>query len=282
MNNYGISRHPTHKSSDYIPKGIVFKRFDPSDNPIGEGQLLHSDDYYIFGFLESGNCMMQVDFHEHSMSARQCIVVLPGQLHRLRNNQNAKGFVIMIDCSFITEEQSKLLFAFARSENYFIPPLEIVSAFEKLFPIISEIISTSSELSNLFKLHIGQALVELFCCGLNSVEVIEKGRYNHHAATFFALLSKNVVKERRPSFYSSTMNISPVYLNEAVKAVTGKSVTQNINEEIVLRAKRMLAFSKLSVKEISCGLGFNDHAYFTRLFTKIAGCSPSIFRKNLE
>lgn len=277
-----MSTHPHHKSYEYIPRGVVIKRFYPTDNSIMEGALLHSDDYYIFGFLESGDCMMQVDFYEHSMTAKQCLVVLPGQLHRLRNNRNAKGFAIMIDCSFITEEQSKLLFAFARSENFFNPPLEIVSALEKFIPIISEVISTSGELSNLFKLHIGQALVELFCCGLNSVEVIDKGRYNHHAATFFALLSKNVVKERRASFYSNAMKISLVYLNEAVKAVTGKSVTQNLNEEIVLRAKRMLAFSKLSVKEISCELGFNDHAYFTRLFTKIAGCSPSTFRKNLE
>jgi AraC-like DNA-binding protein len=46
-----------------------------------------------------------------------------------------------------------------------------------------------------------------------------------------------------------------------------------------LRAKRMLIYTSLNIKEIAINLGFDDYAYFTRLFTKATGLSPTSYRK---
>lgn len=82
---------------------------------------------------------------------------------------------------------------------------------------------------------------------------------------------------------ASMLNISPVYLNEVVKEVTGMSASSYIRNEMVLQAKRMLVYTGLSVKEISNRLGIEDCAYFSRLFTRTTGLPPSLFRqKNLE
>jgi AraC-like DNA-binding protein len=68
------------------------------------------------------------------------------------------------------------------------------------------------------------------------------------------------------------------YLNECVKAVTGKSVTSQIQQRVTMEAKRLLYHSNRSVKEIAGDLGFDDHSYFTRLFTKVVGMTPLAFR----
>ena len=70
-----------------------------------------------------------------------------------------------------------------------------------------------------------------------------------------------------------------MYLNEVVKSVTGVSVSRYIQNELILQAKRMLAYTSLTIREISNHLGIDDYTYFTRLFTKAVGVSPTCYRK---
>ena len=96
---------------------------------------------------------------------------------------------------------------------------------------------------------------------------------------FRDLLENNIRINRSPSFYAGRLNITVAYLNEAVNAVLGTSVSRHIQDEIILQAKRQLVYTTDSVKEIAHSLGFNNHSYFTRLFTKVVGISPSLFRR---
>lgn len=82
-----------------------------------------------------------------------------------------------------------------------------------------------------------------------------------------------------PSQYAAELNISPVYLYEVIKLTTGQSVGDYIRNEIVIQAKRLLFYTNMSVKEIALDLGYEDWAYFTRMFTKTSQCSPTQFRK---
>lgn len=56
------------------------------------------------------------------------------------------------------------------------------------------------------------------------------------------------------------------------------STSDYIKNEAVLLAKRMLVHTDLSVREIADRLGIDDYAYFTRLFTRTAGVTPTAFR----
>ncbi|WP_228377142.1 helix-turn-helix domain-containing protein [Chryseobacterium sp. FH2] len=62
------------------------------------------------------------------------------------------------------------------------------------------------------------------------------------------------------------------------KNTTGLSVSQHIQNRIVLEAKRLLYHTDKSVKEISFELGYDDYPYFSRFFTKAAGMSALKFR----
>ena len=78
------------------------------------------------------------------------------------------------------------------------------------------------------------------------------------------------------------MNISEVYLNEAVKGTTGLSAGAYIRSIVIMQAKRQFAYTSLSAKEIAYSLGYEDYAYFSKLFTRCTGKSPSEYRKNLK
>ena len=72
--------------------------------------------------------------------------------------------------------------------------------------------------------------------------------------------------------------INKYYLIRVFKNVYGDTV---INYQIKLRinaAKRLLRFSDLSVESIGFECGFEDPNYFSRIFKKIEGSSPSFYR----
>ncbi|MCC8143085.1 MAG: helix-turn-helix domain-containing protein [Tannerellaceae bacterium] len=96
---------------------------------------------------------------------------------------------------------------------------------------------------------------------------------------FKALLGANYQTMKRPAEYAFQLNITPAYLNEAVKKTTGLTVSDWIQYEIILQAKRLLYHTSMSVKEVAHELGYEDYAYFNRLFTKVAHMSPGQFRK---
>ena len=95
------------------------------------------------------------------------------------------------------------------------------------------------------------------------------------------LLEQQLTKGKSPVAYASMMCISEVYLKEAVKSATGLSAGEYIRSRAMIHARRQLTYSSLSAKEIAYSLGYNDYAYFSRLFKKHVGNSPSEYRKNL-
>lgn len=96
---------------------------------------------------------------------------------------------------------------------------------------------------------------------------------------FKSLLSENYKSLKRPSQYAEKLNITSAYLNECVKKITGLTASDWIQNEITLQAKRLLFYTNLNVKEIALQLGYEDWAYFTRLFAKTTNLSPTRFRK---
>lgn len=99
------------------------------------------------------------------------------------------------------------------------------------------------------------------------------------AKDFRKLLLQKFITVKKPADYAAMLNISPAYLNEVVKQSTGLPVTYWIQQQVLLEARRLLYYTDMTVKEIAHALGFEDHTYFTRLFTKNIKCPPLAFRR---
>lgn len=97
---------------------------------------------------------------------------------------------------------------------------------------------------------------------------------------FKMLLSQRVRHEHRVAAYADLLHITPNHLNKAVKAATGKSPTRWIDEALVLEAKALLFQTTLPVAEVAALVGVADASYFSRLFKKLEGHSPSALRQS--
>jgi AraC-like DNA-binding protein len=94
------------------------------------------------------------------------------------------------------------------------------------------------------------------------------------------LIDKNFLKLKKPADYAGLMNLSPAYLNNICKKHLGKTLSDLINERIVLEGKRLFAYTDLNVAQVSAKLRFSEPSYFARFFRKNAGITPEQFKKS--
>jgi len=82
-----------------------------------------------------------------------------------------------------------------------------------------------------------------------------------------------------PSDYASLLHVTPKSLNRLVRSQLGKTMTDVIRERILIHAKWELLHTLRPVKAIAAEVGFDDELYFSRLFKKATGYSPTYFRE---
>ncbi|ANF50500.1 AraC family transcriptional regulator [Chryseobacterium glaciei] len=80
--------------------------------------------------------------------------------------------------------------------------------------------------------------------------------------------------------YADLLHLAPKTLTHKFKNLNLDSPNQFIINRILLEAKRLLFYTDKPVKEIAYDLGYEDPAYFNRLFTNKVGNTPVNFKKN--
>lgn len=100
------------------------------------------------------------------------------------------------------------------------------------------------------------------------------------AFRFRELVQKFHIDHKNVLFYANLLHISENYLNKCVKEATNKPPKQWINEISILHSQVLLQDKRRDIAEIAFELKYNSPSYFTRLFKKVTGCSPSDYRKH--
>lgn len=100
-----------------------------------------------------------------------------------------------------------------------------------------------------------------------------------HAKAFRALVDQRFRETRRIGDYAALLGISQTHLNRVCREVLGASALEVVERRLALEARRMLAFSSLSIKQIGAELGYEDPAYFSRVLTRVLGAPPGEIRR---
>ena len=73
--------------------------------------------------------------------------------------------------------------------------------------------------------------------------------------------------------------INKFYLSKIFKETYGTTVNNYLISKRITRAKQLLRFTDMTVEEIGVAIGMGDANYFSRMFRKVEGSSPSEYRK---
>ncbi|KXB47970.1 transcriptional regulator, AraC family [Bacteroidales bacterium KA00344] len=210
-------------------------------------------------------------------------IIRPGQVHRIIDASNLSAKFLIIDSVLVDKEEKRTL------EGYGCPQRQLsdISELKLLLSLLDRKLGCMENPSaKAIVQRLTTVIVGLVVDNVANTMIAQSEfqstmtRHKEIVWEFRDLLENNIRINRSPSFYAGRLNITVAYLNEAVNAVLGTSVSRHIQDEIILLAKRKLVYTTASVKEIAHSLGFDDYSYFTRLFTKVEGVSPTLFRKN--
>ncbi len=274
---------PIHKLQDNTDIGFEMRYVDDSElKSWGDRVGIHRDDYYIFFLVESGSGSVMIDFTEVHITEKSVYYILPGQVHHRINNKEASVWFMAVDTLLIPRDfravfERHLLL----QQPYKLDETKYQQCCTLVRLLNDQYISNKQEP---FYFDLLQSLLNSFLAivasGYTCSNAILKStsRPYHIAHDFKKLLTENLRTEKRPSVYAAKLNISESYLNEALKKATGFSVTYWILHEVMMEARRLLYYSEMNVKEIANDLGYDDHAYFSRLFKKSKGVTPLQFR----
>lgn len=83
-------------------------------------------------------------------------------------------------------------------------------------------------------------------------------------------------------YISDQLNLSPTYLSDLLKNLTGLTAQQHIHEKLIEKAKELLSTSNLSVSEIAYQLGFEFPQSFNKLFKKKTDLTPLEFKQSFN
>jgi AraC-like DNA-binding protein len=83
-------------------------------------------------------------------------------------------------------------------------------------------------------------------------------------------------------YIAGQLHLSPKYLSDLLRVLTGKNTQQHIHDKLIEKAKEKLSITNLSVSEISYELGFKHLQSFSKLFKTKTNQSPLDFRQSFD
>jgi AraC family transcriptional regulator, transcriptional activator of pobA len=100
----------------------------------------------------------------------------------------------------------------------------------------------------------------------------------------FYFNSEQLVSQGIPTvqFLAEKLNISPSYLSDMLRSLTGHSAQQHIHDKLIQKAKERISVTSLTISEIAYELGFEHPSSFNKLFKSKTNMSPSEFRQSFN
>ncbi len=272
--------------ADHFSQGIAvdkisLKKSDfKTEQPYGEATQSHRDEGYTFHIVESGSILMEIDFQKYKIKAPAVVYMHPNQVHRILDCTNMKVCSLAIKNENLNAAYLTFLEELAPAKPLTLRKDIYTNIYETFSLCLNFSKQNDHKLHHLLLKDSCNVLVALIISAFLSRDISSNklSRAEFITKSFRQLLEKNYGKIKRPAEYAKQLNISTHYLNESVKNITGLSVSQHIQNRIILEAKRLLYHSDKSVKEIAVELGYDDYPYFSRIFTKAAGMSALTFR----
>ena len=107
-----------------------------------------------------------------------------------------------------------------------------------------------------------------------------------HGAKHYCDIVRNLIASRymddlRLQDAATACKVNPNYLSNLLKASTGNTFRQMLTEQRIVEAQACLKYhGEMSVAQIAVACGFRDGNYFSLVFSRKCGVSPTDFRRN--
>lgn len=263
-------------------KDIGVKIWQVNEPVRGRAMQAHRDDHFIFIIHRKGRFVWELDFNEVVLESPSVSYIAPGQVHHYIEARDTEAWLVFVETNLITGQGMEIFNACLNSNQ-----TSTISDDDPIFRLIETMEASLGQGDVGLKKAIISSLALAFTT-MVAAKFIPSTQMGKPMASqqlqlvnsFKQLLSEKFREVKQVQAYAALLNLTPLYLNEVVKTVTGFAVSYWINQQVLLEAKRLLYYTNLDVKQVAYELGYDDHTYFSRFFKKHTGLTAQGFRTN--
>ncbi|UUC43825.1 helix-turn-helix domain-containing protein [Flavobacterium cerinum] len=245
----------------------------------------HKHNFYLTVLFTQGTGIHEIDFTSYPVKPGSLFFLNPGQTHHWELSEDIRGYIFFHTQTFYdlhynrvkinnypffySVQNAPFLYLDDNAENFSSVFNEILVEYQgnavlktqKIINLIDRIYIESTRLY-IDKNTTGPAIQSPYALRFQELE---------------RLIEKHYKTEKSPSQYAEWLNVSPKHLNRITQSMVGKTTSDVILDRVFLEAKRELVRFKNNFAEVAAQLGYDDYAYFSRLFKKKCGETPSSF-----
>jgi AraC-like DNA-binding protein len=250
----------------------------------------HKINFYVILLITEGSGKHSIEYKDYSYKKGTILTVRKNQTQHFYNTE-AEGFVIFFKEDFLNRylndlEISKSIQAF---NELLTTPKTILDEYELIGvkQLVEHLDREMTEIYDEYSLKIIRSLLHILISLIHRIkskgyDKVQLTNYLSEFTKFQNLVENNYSKTKKVEDYAKKMGFSTKKLNTIVAYVCNKSVKNFIDDIVIIKAKKNLLHTNMSVKEVSFKLGFNDPTNFYKYFKKHTSLTPETYKKRYK
>lgn len=250
--------------------------------------ITHRTGFYHIIWFQEGNPIHLVDFNPIQINPNTIIFLNKDTVQRFDDKTKFGGKAILFTDNFFcrTETDTKFLRSTILFNDLFSVSKVQIQKKSKLFEnLLQQMMDELQNSKDNSQADILQNLLHNFLLHSErerrqqNFTEIKKGADLDYVMLFKDILEKDFKNQKQVNYYAKQIIITEKRLNQATTKILGKSPKELIDDRVLLEAKRILAHTTESVKEIAYYLGFEEPTNFIKYFKKHSELTPIEFRE---
>lgn len=255
-----------------------------------ESSRCKQEDCFEMLWISEGCGRLKIDSEVYSVTQPFIGCIAPGQLRVLQTVQHVTGFHIVFAprLLYLSGAVARTLLWLEQCNVYrkaiiLHPDEEMYAELE----VICRKMEKEYRQANVLKQEILAGLMHLLVMHFSR----KAGGFAHRqllgkdgelVKRFMQMIKEQIAVKKMVIDYANSLCVTPNSLNRAVKKITGFTASYQIQQQIILEAKRQLLYTNTSMKEIAYKLGFDDMAHFSKFFkNNNSGQSFTCFKRDV-
>ncbi|HEY4107617.1 helix-turn-helix transcriptional regulator [Puia sp.] len=247
----------------------------------------HRHEHIEIIWIKNGNGCLDIDLKKYRMGSNMLYCIVPGQLHQVELDETAEGYLISLpehlmnggNDDFELLYRSGLFHLLMRSPGMNMEPEVACEVDGIIRRLHKELYGGYLLRKEIIRRYTSIFLIYLARQFDGALQVSVQTKNVRLVKNFISLVEKKYMCCKLVKEYASELAVTPNYLNEIVKRISGYSAGYHIRQRVVLEARRKAAYSDVSMKEIAYHLGFDDIAHFSKFFKTVYGKNFTDFKK---
>ncbi len=275
-----------------ISKIVTIHYYEFDKNFVFAGE---KHDFWEMVYVDKGSVEIQRNDEKIVLSQGEIVFHRPNEFHSIKAlNSSPNFFVVSFVCNSpamayfekyhtVLDKTLKSFIAsiVKESEHTYIIP--------KNDPLLKKLVKKENAAiggEQLIKTYLEQLLILLMRnitkLGKTDVFPSKESMESHLVVSVKAFIQDNLEKPFRVSELCAELGYSKSYLSRIFQQQTGGTIANFAIREKIKKAKRLIRENAMNFAQISDRLSFDNPQYFSRVFKRITGMTPTEFRLSLN